>query len=90
MTNDLISFGVWMYVWKFVFYGFFFLVALVLVYPWLLLIPLGIWWLCWKYGSEPEATEDGGVTTAGDATAGDATPGDARPSGLHPANGNPT
>jgi len=25
----------------------------VLVYPWLLLIPLGIWWLCWKYGSDP-------------------------------------
>ena len=85
MTNDLISFGVWMFIWKYVFYGLLFLVALVLVYPWLLLIPLGIWWLCWKYGSDPEATEDGGVTTPGDAT-----PGDARPSGLHPANGNPT
>ena len=79
MTNDLISFGVWMLIWKYVFYGFFFLVALVLVYPWLLLIPLGLWWLCWKYGSDPDATEDGGVSTPADASA----------TGPHPAKRTP-
>jgi hypothetical protein len=42
MANDLITFGVGMYVWKIVFIVLFFLVAIVVAYPWLLLILIGI------------------------------------------------
>jgi hypothetical protein len=38
MTNDLITFGVWIYVWKIVFIALCFLVAMVVAYPWLLVI----------------------------------------------------
>ena len=43
MANDLLSFAVWTYVWKFVFIALLLLIAIVVAYPWLLLIPLGIW-----------------------------------------------
>ena len=79
MANDLLSFAVWTYVWKFVFIALLLLIAIVVAYPWLLLIPLGIWWLCWKHGSDFDATEESGVATPGDASA----------TWLHPAKKNP-
>jgi hypothetical protein len=69
MANDLISFGVCMYVWKIVFIVLFFLVAIVVAYPWLLLIPIVVWWACISAGSAPKATEAGEAAAHGEATA---------------------
>ena len=35
-----------------------FMILLVGAYPWLLLVPLGIWYLSIKYGSDEESTPD--------------------------------
>lgn len=49
-----------------------FLIALVVAYPWLLLVPLGIWYLSIKYGQggRPDPRKDSENTPADGETAG--------------------
>jgi hypothetical protein len=68
MANDLITFGVWIYVWKIVFIALFLLVAIVGAYPWLLVIAVGLWWLFRTYGRDVEATETGAALPHDEAT----------------------
>ena len=67
MTGDLVSVAVGYYGGRILFYGGFFLVMLVIMYPWLLLIALWLWWLNRKAETDAaEGTAESHATATGE------------------------